>query len=126
MSDDWKKKIDNKYEADKKTKEQYQKSLTSLVTRNKIYKEDLLLAVFHLMRFKCHICGKRSEYPLTTEEDIPGTGGLAMDGDHSSNMTIKTVHYFTPGDLERCNCCNEWTCGKHIYKGICQTCAEKL
>ena len=130
MSDDWKKKVD-----DWKDQEKINLDMNRVTEENlklKEYREKIRkqmedeLKSYLRKGFKCHICGVLSRNWVIEYIDIPGTGGLAMDGDHSPNLTRAIPHYNQPADLYGCVICKKLTCGEHIHKGVCQKCAEKL
>lgn len=107
MFNNWRRKIDNKEKERKKLQTKLERQERE--ANEKRYVE--WLTEFG-KRFNCHICGK-----------------LATGQKMSSHLTMDGWEY-TPLDLpkglwECCNC-NKWTCEKHIHKGICQECAEKM
>ncbi|MFH1863863.1 MAG: hypothetical protein ABIJ85_03075 [bacterium] len=79
----------------------------------------------HLGKFKCHICGMPAGMPA--RRPTGRTHEMPHDpGSGSSSVAEYVDDWSRPGDLFKCNICHKLTCAKHIYKGICQKCAEKL
>ena len=62
-----------------------------------------------LTQFQCHICGARSEGPLT-ESHYTQAGDRTM---------WSTTDWHVPGDLFRCLVCQEWTCADDLVDGVC-------
>lgn len=106
----WKKKIDDQEEAEKKEKE---KNSNSYPPKPKY---DQRLLDFQ-EKFKCHICNKYPQEPEDTGHEISIMG---------MPVWVGGVNLDSPDDHKQCKKCNKWTCKDHIYKGICQTCAEKM
>jgi len=115
MKKDWKKKIDdleNAQNLERQKKEAEQK-------QNQEEKEQRVrnLKINELGRkFKCHICIKPAQHPEYIEGSANVDGSMG-DGWYNWNL---------PGDLWQCSKCDQWTCKDHIYKDICQKCAEKM
>ena len=128
---DWKQKVDNKKGLERLELERLEKIRVSeeqkareAVKLEKINAENELLKqkIAQLgSTFRCHICGKPAKKPYivvtTTHENADG---MHLDSTHSEE------NWEQPGDLTRCSECRNWTCEEHVYKGICQTCAEKM
>lgn len=70
-----------------------------------------------LAKFHCGVCGVVAQIPH------PESSGGGIAGDEERDTYY---NYNIPGDLFKCTACHEYTCHEHIYKGICQTCAEKM
>lgn len=115
MTKDWKKKIDNEEKvlrAEKKKREEEEKrALQEIADRDRQKKIDWLGK-----KFNCHICNKPAQHPKYIEGS-PNVDGSMGDGWYDWNL---------PGDLWQCSKCDQWTCKDHIYKDICQKCAEKM
>lgn len=107
----WKKKIDDQEEREK-AKQQQQKALEEakkIADKNK----------FKL--FRCHICKT-----FATKPHRSWNGGEAYSGYGYVSSGSWDIDFSRPDDLWQCSKCNKWTCEEHIYKGICQICAEKM
>lgn len=109
---DWKKKIDNEEKvlrAEKKKRE---------IESREIARREHEVEVQELGRkFKCHVCNRPAQRPGKQFVEI------RMGIDTSS---FEEDDWSKPADLWQCSKCDQWTCKDHIYKGICQKCAEKM
>jgi len=75
-------------------------------------------------KFQCHVCGIPAQKP-TIRKEISGYESVGY-GAPGSPIFCDETYWDLPSDLERCTICHEWTCEEDLYKGICQSCAEKL
>lgn len=125
---DWQKKIDSKLEQDRIEAERQKQEVVmkeqEAVLRKKEEEKAISMAKYQKLgdSFQCHFCGVRSKEPgisihTTTTSDY----GVA-----TGSYDTKYIDWDKPADLKKCSICNEWTCKIHLYKGICQKCAEKL
>ena len=125
----WKKKIDDQEEAQRQAREraeaeQKARKLAEQKEQEERSRKDLEAKYRNLaQRFKCHICHKSSHVPLIIPEHWRG-GSVANRED--GVFIAKEVRWDNPADLWQCKNCNKLTCADHIYKGICQACAEKM
>lgn len=115
MTKDWKKKIDNEERAQKAGQEK-KKTEVKRVQQEIGHKE---LEDFH-RKFKCHICGMQSPGPITRSSN----DGLGWQ--ERSAVDTTWTNWNEPEGLTKCSKCSKWTCKDHIYKDICQKCAEKM
>lgn len=124
---DWKRKIDDdeaRKEAARRAREEQEKQqrLAQEQEREKREKQEYERKLReHQRKFKCYICGKPSNGPVKSER-------VSYDGESCTH--VRSVNFYTdwddPTGLTRCNECRNWCCNLHIYRGICQKCAEKL
>lgn len=126
----WKKKIDDAEDAEKLERERRE---AEQKTRQVAEQEQLLqqarkkresLICDLGKRFKCSVCNTPSMGPRQDSVSTNDEGWYGGDWHGSSHYLQDNWNY--PGDLDQCTKCNEWTCANHIYRGICQTCAEKM
>jgi len=107
---DWKAKIDKFY--DQKNVKNKKTSLEKDVFQERLiaFQKD----------FICQVCGKPSAGPYDDTHEISIQG---------MPETVGGIQWDKPSDMEKCTVCGHWAHTKpekHIYKGICQTCAEKM
>lgn len=112
--EDWKKRIDEEPERQRRKEEEEAKRRVPeeerLSFRIKLW--------FYKLRFKCNVCGRAWGPKYNTG------GSLSVLGySHSANYIPL---WDIPENLSRCKKCKKWTCGDHIYQGICKKCAGKL
>lgn len=79
-------------------------------------------------RFQCQISnhGMPSQRPASKGTGVFHDVSAGADGDFTRTEEDFVEDWSKPGDLQRCKKCQKWACDEHIYKGICQTCAEKM
>lgn len=95
MSQDWRKRLEENVEAERKRKEKVVAAAEAEEYARKLTKLS--------RRFKCHVCGARPTVPLVVSPDpYSGWSWSGTDWDE-------------PGDLHRCYCCNKWTCENHCH-----------
>ena len=112
MTKDWKKKIDEEEKAREAEVEKSKKEFLESARRERVVKVQELGR-----KFKCHISDKPAREPMRESIELRmGLDTYHEDGDNWSK----------PKDLYQCVNCRNWTCAEHIYKGICQRCAEKM
>ncbi len=109
-------------------KELLQKKLQTVDVRQRRWGQAQTLAA-HQRRFRCHICRKPSAGPQTYEKvQFAWVASRRIEGDSYRDAIeyVQHVNWDYPTGLSKCSRCHSWTCVEHIYKGICQTCAETL
>jgi hypothetical protein len=74
-------------------------------------------------RYKCHICGKRSQSKYERKKTVGQTRYNPQGGLSSQASYVGTGEYY-PGDLHKCDNCGKWTCNEHIHQGRCKKCIE--
>jgi hypothetical protein len=109
VMDDWRKKIDKFREKERLLQEEAKKKAETAKKNNE---QESRREQLH--GFRCHICH--------TPARIPGT----KYGHDEYGASMPSNDWSIPGDLYRCERCVKWTCKKHLHKGICPECAEKL
>lgn len=113
---DWKKKIDKKIDNEEEARKAEQKKWE--IESHEIARREHEVKVQELGRkFKCHICNKPARKPV--RESVQFHMGLDTYYEDCDNWS-------EPADLWQCSKCDQWTCEKHLYKEICQECAEKM
>lgn len=123
---DWRQKItdaENSEKSDLKKKEDLIKELDKKRVDNTREENIKRLG----QRFQCQILnhGKPSHKPAERgtgsfyERDITGTSG-------TQKCEVTVEDWSMPGDLRKCKKCQRWACDEHIFKDVCQECAEKL
>lgn len=124
----WQGRIDKKLEHDRNEAERL-KQEAERIERERVLqkqkKEEEVLERKKLElgnKFQCYKCGTPSRKPLIRIETHITSDYGAPTGSYDTKVT----DWNFPGDLKECTICHEWACEEHIYKGICQTCAEKL
>jgi hypothetical protein len=121
---DWRQKIDNMEEQQRQNQLRQQAAQKAL-NEERARKEGEARVRNLGEKFRCQICGKPAQIPSQhgtgTFHSIPHDPGSGED-----NVEDTIADWSKPGDLWKCTSCNKWTCYAHIYKGICQKCAEKL
>ncbi len=83
----------------------------------------------HQRRFRCHICRKPSDGPQTydmVQFAWVATRKIEDDSYRQGIEYMQHVNWDYPTGLSKCSKCHAWTCVEHVYKGMCQTCADKL
>lgn len=74
----------------------------------------------HKNKYRCRICGKRSEGP-----------GEGKVGTYVEDTLERLKHdqygkrFDIPTGLHKCSKCKKWACDDHYHAGLCQHCAEK-
>lgn len=73
----------------------------------------------HQDNYKCHICKKPSDGPITSYTSIETPTGLGT----VYNASIPVYDWDIPLNLELCKSCGQWTCINHLnHEKICQFC----
>ena len=122
----WKKKIDDQEETEKRDRERREaEQKARQLAEQKEYQEKQRREMKEKQyefgqKFHCHIVG--CNFTSTGPTEWETTHGPSWDDDHTSHH----IDWNLPNDLWQCKNCNKWTCADHIHKGICQTCAEKI
>jgi hypothetical protein len=83
----------------------------------------------HQRRFRCHVCRTPSRGPHISTTVEFGWVSSWKDTDepyYEGIEYVQHVNWDQPTGLWRCVRCHAWTCGDHLYKTICQRCADKL
>ncbi|HEX3053056.1 MAG TPA: hypothetical protein VHP83_20525 [Aggregatilineaceae bacterium] len=141
MTDDWKRKVDERYQQEERRRaqelEEAKRRQDEQHAREQAQRDaELAKKVKQLGKFKCHICGKVSTVPgsetVSYEEPNPRstTAMQNADGDwlYDDRYVTRSSEqddYSQPGDLQKCSKCGKWTCAEHLYRDICKNCAEK-
>lgn len=73
-------------------------------------------------RFRCVVCGKLPTGPSGDYYE----GSSSSPGMDGGGGRYVPIDWDNPTGLWKCNLGNHWACEDHIYKDICQKCAEKL
>lgn len=133
---DWKKRIEqkrneelsreDKERATRKAQEEAKREARQRKEEEKLRAEHTKRLVKLQARYRCHICGKPSSEPSKGQES---TGRFVVHHEFYSGPSeyeMRTVDdWNSPGDLERCSKCHQWTCKNCIHWGICKKCAER-
>lgn len=83
----------------------------------------------HQRRFRCHVCRKPSDGPQRysmVQFAWVTTRKIEDDSYRQGVEYMQYVNWDYPTGLIKCSKCQAWTCVEHLYKGMCQTCADKL
>ena len=75
----------------------------------------------HQAAFRCNVCGSPSSGPGTSRTPkYNDEGKISLFGDRPYTDWGK------PKGLYYCSRGNHWACGWHIFRGICNNCANRL
>lgn len=113
---DWKKKIDDE-EKVRITEQRKREAAEAKAAQKKETDEWNSKVEEHGKKFKCGVCDKPSQKPGSPKGTI---------GTEEGAPSWSSAIWSYPGDLWRCGKCKKWTCVKHIHKGVCKECAEKM
>jgi hypothetical protein len=114
---DWRKKIDDREKS--LERERLRVEALAEAQKKRAFQEERARKIKLLSEtFSCHICRKPATIPA---HEIH----TKMSGDYSTDSWYED-NWSKPGDLFECVNCHKLACQEHIYKDICQKCAEKL
>jgi len=106
----WKQKIEDMYQS--KAKRKAEQELTQETQERA---ENLKAFKNWQERFKCHICSKFPSGPLVIKEQWYG-----------GEIWPEATYWDMPIGMGKCVTCGKWACEDHIYRKVCQKCAERL
>jgi hypothetical protein len=113
----WHRDLDRKMQARREAEAKRKAEEEARIKRQKEEQEKSEKSMYR--RFRCYICGKRSEKPSLDGSTNPDTGA----------HQVFTV-WSSPGDLTPCSICKRYACydnpeDPHISYGICKNCYAK-
>lgn len=124
----WKKKIDDQEETEKRDRErrEAEEKARQVANKERAVDDEKQSRMRKLAQFRCHICKNLPQDPapqtIITRSGFQSEGAWGIESLGESTV----YNWEKPTDRWQCTKCNKWTCAEHIHKGICQTCAEKM